>query len=72
MPLHAVEAIWHIVGVIAETFGFVKALFSAKERDRLRQLGTGQLPAALLLGAAAFIVIAVAVGMIFIAVLPSG
>ncbi len=72
MPLHAVEAIWYIVGVIADTFGFVKALFSAKERERLRQLGAGQLPAALFLGAAALIFIGVAVAMIVLAVLPSG
>ena len=70
MPLHAVEAIWHIVGVIAETFGFVKALFSSKERERLRQLGSGQLPAAIFLGAAALIVISVTVAMIVVAVLP--
>ena len=72
MPLHAIEAIWHIVSLVADTFGFVKALFSSKERERLRQLGAGQLPAALFLGAAALIVVCVAVAMIVLAVLPSG
>ncbi len=69
MPLHVVEAIVHVAGALGDALGMIKAIFSAQERQRLRQLGAGQLPAALFIGFAALIVIGIAAVMLVLVVL---
>jgi hypothetical protein len=54
MPLHVVGPVLEVLSAVGDALLFVKALFSRKERARLRALGRGQLAAAIFLGIAAW------------------
>ncbi len=72
MPLHVIGPILEVLTVVGDALLFIKALFSAKERARLRALGRGQLAAAIVVGIAAWVLLLLVLGYIVAVVLPAG
>ena len=72
MPLHIIGPVLELLSVVGDELLLIKAVFSAKERERLRALGRGQLAAAIILGIAAWVLLLLVLGYLVVVVLPAG
>ncbi len=71
MPLHVIGPIFDLLHVVGDALLLIKAVFSSKERARLRALGRGQVAAAIFLGLAAWVLLLAVLGYIVATVLPA-
>ena len=69
MPLHVIGPIFDLLHLVGDALLLIKAVFSSKERARLRALGRGQVGAAIFLGIASWVLLFAFLGYIVSAVL---